>query len=217
MKQPGNLTKKRILITCGPTWVKIDDVRIIGNCSTGSLGHLLATEITKAGGKVTLIEGPVANRLQNPAVKVIPFTFFEQLESIIRKEGAKSYDAVIHAAAVSDYHLDNPYPEKISSRRKQLVLKLTPTPKLIKYFKKLNSKCFLIGFKLESKLTPDRFQEIALALKTQANCDLVIANTISNQNGYQGFILNSEGTVFDQASSRKSMAKKITKHLEENL
>ena len=54
------LNGKRILITAGPTYEKIDPVRFIGNYSSGKMGFALAEECARQGADVTLIAGPVA-------------------------------------------------------------------------------------------------------------------------------------------------------------
>jgi phosphopantothenoylcysteine decarboxylase/phosphopantothenate--cysteine ligase len=210
------LTDKKVLITCGPTWVRIDDVRVISNRSTGELGHLLALEIARAGGRVTLIEGPVRERLRSRSIRVIQFEFFEELEAAIQREGIKKYDIIIHAAAVSDYRLKQPYPAKISSSQSRLKLELVSTPKLIDDFKKLNPAGFLVGFKLEPRLAKIKLPLTARDLHRQAGCDLVIVNT-STSDGYQGYILNPAGKILGQGKSRGMMAKKLTKFLEEHL
>lgn len=217
MNVQHSLSGKKFLVTCGPTWVKVDDVRVISNCSSGQLGHLIAIELTKAGGKVTLLEGPVAKRLEFPGIRVIPFQFFEELESLIGSQGSNPYRAIIHAAAVSDYYLRTPPKTKISSSKKSLTLKLQPTPKLIKNFKKLNSDCFLVGFKLESNLQTNDFSKISEKLRKQADCDLIVANTISPAGKYNGYILDPKGLQLDHATSRSAMAKRITRYLKAHL
>jgi phosphopantothenoylcysteine decarboxylase / phosphopantothenate---cysteine ligase len=214
MKHDRPFLGKRFLVTCGPTWVKIDDVRVLSNCSTGKMGHLLASRISKVGGEVTLLEGPVERRWKSKTVKVIPFQYFEDLERLIDEEATKGYDVVVHAAAVSDYRLTTPYHGKISSNRKSLSLRLDPTPKLINAFKKLNPNCLLVGFKLEPDLNPDRLSLIVGRLKRDAGCDVIIANSLSDQAGYQGVIMDSQGLILDQAHSRSTMAEKITRVLE---
>ena len=52
------LSGKRILITCGPTWVALDDVRVLSNRSTGELGRLLARKLKAAGAQVTVLCHP---------------------------------------------------------------------------------------------------------------------------------------------------------------
>ena len=53
----------RVLITCGATWVPIDDVRVISNISSGEMGHLIAQAFRQKGAQVTIIEGPVTHTL----------------------------------------------------------------------------------------------------------------------------------------------------------
>src|SRR3989338_7283903 len=110
----------RVLITCGPTWVPIDGVRVISNRSTGEMGHALARAFLKRKAHVTMLEGPMA---------------FDELKSVLKKEAQKGHDVVIHAAAVSDFKLKTPRKRKISSR-KPLVLKLVPPPRFSALFKK---------------------------------------------------------------------------------
>ena len=64
---------KKILITAGPTWIAVDSVRVISNTASGETGQLLADRLAREGAKVTLVLGPVPNRLKNKKVKVIPF------------------------------------------------------------------------------------------------------------------------------------------------
>src|SRR5690348_10454722 len=126
-----SLAGKRILVTCGPTWVAIDDMRVISNRSTGELGRILAGQLKAAGARVTVLEGPVAEPLNDRSVRVVKFLFFEELAALLHKELRNRYDAVIHAAAVSDYRPVKRISGKISSGKKRLDLKLVRTPKLI--------------------------------------------------------------------------------------
>ena len=75
-----SLKNKRILITCGPTWVPVDTMRVISNQSTGTLGQMIAEGFAKAGAKVTLLEGPVTRQLKSKSVKVLKFVFFDEFD-----------------------------------------------------------------------------------------------------------------------------------------
>src|ERR1041385_7988360 len=144
------LSGKKILITCGPTWVAIDDVRVLSNRSTGELGRILARRLKGAGAKVTVLEGPVTEPLKDRLIKVLKFSFFEELTELLNEELKKRYDVVIHAAAVSDFRLPKKFSGKISSEKRRLNLNLVRAPKLINRIKKIAPKTFLVGFKLES-------------------------------------------------------------------
>ena len=100
-----DLRQKKVLITCGPTWVPIDEMRVISNRSTGELGQRLAAGLAKSGARVTVLEGPVLQPLPVPGVRVIKSFFYDDLSRLLRLELKKKCDAVIHAAAVSDYRL----------------------------------------------------------------------------------------------------------------
>ena len=97
---------KKVLITAGPTWVAIDKVRVISNIASGETGILLADKLSEQGAKVTLVLGPGndKNGIQNSRIKIIRFSFFEELRQALKKElKASRYDFIIHSAAVSGF------------------------------------------------------------------------------------------------------------------
>jgi len=204
----GFLKNKKILITCGPTWVPIDTMRVISNRSTGTLGHLLAEDFTRAGAKVTLLEGPITRTLTQTKVKIIKFTFFDELIHLMSTELKKKYDICIHAAAVSDYKIKRPRSTKLSSQLSSLQLDLVPTPKIINRIKKINPSLFLIGFKLESTMTQRSALTKTKRLFDQGRCDLVVANS-TRGNNYKGYILNQDRSIVAQATSRQAMSKQL--------
>jgi len=206
-----------VLITCGPTWVAIDDVRVISNHSTGQMGHLIAREFTARGARVTLIEGPVTHIWVDKSVKVIKYQFFDELAKVLKTELRKKYDMVVHAAAVSDFKVQNRVKGKMSSveTRHALSLQLIPTPKIINQIKKINPRVFLVGFKLESGLTAKNLKTKVQPLFEQAYCDLVVANSI--QDGYRGFIVDKEGQVLAKAANKKTLAESLIKIVRKSL
>jgi phosphopantothenoylcysteine synthetase/decarboxylase len=210
------LKNKRILITCGPTWVAIDPVRVISNCSTGALGHILAEELIKAGARVTLLEGPVTHSRENRGVRIRKFLYFDELASQLKHELKSSFAAVIHAAAVSDYQLKKKFSTKLSSSKKNLTLCLVPTKKLITLIKHLAPKTFLVGFKLETSTLEMARRKQVEKLFQSADCDLVVANTLG-RHGYQAAIIDKRFDTLAQANSRKELARKLTHLLKEKL
>jgi len=209
------LKNKEILITCGPTWVPIDDTRIISNRSSGELGQRMATTMAKANAKVTLLEGPVAKRLETKFVRVQPFTFYDEFLKLLKKELTKNYDIVIHAAAVSDYKVKKPSPTKLSSQLKAFNLELVSTQKIIHLIKKLNPKTFLVGFKLESKITKALAIQESKNLFKKAHCDLVIANSSTNTK-YNGYILDKESNFLAHETTRQGITDALIKILTTN-
>lgn len=77
---------KKVLITCGPTWIPIDAMRVISNRSTGRLGQIMALDLAQQGSKVTLLEGAVQEPLQSPKIRVVKFLFFDEFAKLIEQE-----------------------------------------------------------------------------------------------------------------------------------
>lgn len=210
------LTDKKILITCGPTWIPIDDTRIISNKSTGQLAQIMAKDFSEAGAKVTLLEGPVAQAMDSYKIRVQKFYFYDDFFKLMKKEVKKNYDAVIHAAAVSDYKLKKPFKTKVTSQLNTLKLELVPTQKIIHLIKKHNPKTFLVGFKLESLMNKSYAKEISKGLFEKADCDLVIANT-STDKKYSGYILDHEFTFLAHETTRAGISKALLKIMQDRL
>ena len=200
----------KVLITSGPTWVKLDEVRIISNQSTGEMGRLIAKVFEENGAKVTLIEGPVREAYKTKRVKILKYSFFEELTKTLKQECRKQYDVVIHAAAVSDFKPASFFKGKISSKS-AVNLKLIPTEKIINLIKKLSPKTILIGFKLEPNISINNIKRITKSLFQESHCDLVVANSINK--GYTGFIIDSDGKILARASNKNRITKALAKIL----
>lgn len=180
-----------ILITGGGCEEAIDSVRSVCNFSTGKTACKIASTLlsTKPSIKITAIMAEKAEKPEGCTVRT--FRSFSDLEHILKEEcTAGSYDAVIHAAAVSDYSPEaviideKEYPvgsiQKISSE-KSLLIKMKKNPKLIESIKSWTGKnCTLVGFKLTSNATRKE-QETAVAKMFSAENppDLVAANDLS--------------------------------------
>ena len=211
-----SLKNKRILVTCGPTWVPIDAVRVVSNISSGALGQRIAFDCARSGAKVTLLEGPVTVPLLSRSIRILKFCFFDELQKLLKQELRKNLDAVIHAAAVADYKLNRPVRHKISSKKKTLKLEFVATPKLIHTIKRLASKTFLVGFKLEPVISRKSAHRKTQELFRQADCDIVVANELTAR-GYKGFILDKHNTIAIGASDRRQMSKALVRILGERL
>ena len=206
-------------MTCGPTWVPIDAVRVISNISTGELGRTLAGLLDAEGAQVTVLQGPTTRELQGRSIRVIPFCFYDELTRLMNIELRKHYDIIIHAAAVSDYKLAHPFKKKISSRLSRLKLDLTPTAKIIEKIKKISPSSFLVGFKLESERIVEAAHCAAPTLQklfTNARCDLVVVNSLT-KNNYSGHILDPKKNVLATAQQRKELSRKLIHLLRERI
>lgn len=201
---------KKILVTCGPTWVALDGVRVISNQSTGEMGHLIAQVFHTAGHQVTLIEGPVINPLVIKGIKVLKYRFFDELATLLKKTVVQDYDVICHAAAVSDFKPKKTYRQKIDSSS-SLTVQFVKTPKLINQIKRLNPKIFLVGFKLEPSLTQATLTHHTAGLLKESKCDMVVANSITPS--YQGYVVDSNGDVLASVKNKQAIAKTLLKYI----
>lgn len=204
-----SLKNKKILITAGPTWVKIDKVRVISNTATGTTGILLANELERQGAKVTLVLGPCGQPLKKIKAKILRFVFFEELKSILINAVLKgNYDIVVHSAAVSDFRPHRVFKKKIRSGGENIKLNLIPTEKIIDRVKKIDPSLYLVGFKFEPGLNKKELIKEALMLARRARADIVIANTVKN-NRYSAYIIegNKESAVLND---KKELARRLT-------
>ena len=203
----------KVLVTCGPTWVPIDRVRVISNLSSGEMGHTLAQAFQQAGASVTLLEGPVTRSLKTNRIRIVKFAFYEELARLLKKELRKPYAYVVHAAAVADYRLPKPYQGKLPSGQKAMNLKLVPTEKLITKIKKLCPTCCLIGFKLEPAGQPRELKTKARRLAKATGSDLVVVNILKPS--YHAWLADREGKVLARADSRLGITQKLVHTLKE--
>lgn len=201
------LKGRKILITAGPTWVPLDDVRVISNVSSGALGLLLTREAEAAGARVDLFLGPVGPVIYRGRAKVTSFKYFNDFIGLVTRELKKTrYDVILHCAAVSDYVVKRA-PGKIVSKNKQLTLNLKQTPKIIDKIRRLNPKAFLVMFKLESGISTSVLKKRALDALGAHQADLVVANMFEPR-GYLGFVMDKKN-ILAEAHSRVEMARKL--------
>ena len=172
----SNLRGKKIMITAGPTYEKIDPVRFIGNYSSGKMGFALAEECARRGAIVTLISGPVVIECSNK-VKRIDVESCEQMHEAAVRE-FKDQDAAILCAAVADFKPENIAEKKIKRGKEDLVLRLLPTQDIaasLGRLKKSGQK--LVGFALETN------DEETNAVKKlhKKNFDFIVLNSTRNK------------------------------------
>ena len=120
-----DLKDKKILITAGPTYEKIDPVRFIGNYSSGKMGFALAEECSRRGAKVVLVAGPVSLTCSDRIQRVDVESCKEMYEAAV--EEFPNCDAAILCAAVADFRPETIAEQKIKRVGDELLLKLKPT------------------------------------------------------------------------------------------
>ena len=171
-----DLKGKKVLITAGPTYEKIDPVRFIGNYSSGKMGYALAESCARRGAEVTLISGPVQVKAQHPSIKVTKVESAHQMhEAAI--EAFPTSDAAILCAAVADFTPEVKADQKIKREKEDLILKLVPTEDIAAALGKIKkeNQC-LVGFALETN------NELANARHKleKKNFDFIVLNSLQD-------------------------------------
>ena len=211
-----NFKGKKVLITSGPTWVPIDSVRVISNTATGETGILLAKKFMQQGYRVTLLLGPVNITIGNNKIKVKHFSFFSELNTLLRNELKKDYDIVIQSAAISDFTPKFSGNKKINSQCKKLKLILKPTVKIINCLRKLKPNAFLVGFKFEPQLKTSRLIKKTRNLIKSANLDLAVGNNLLDKRldkQYNAYLVNKTD-AYGPFLSKSAMVNNLIKLIE---
>jgi phosphopantothenoylcysteine synthetase/decarboxylase len=176
------------IVTAGPTYEPLDDVRRLTNFSTGKLGTELANYLAARGHKVILLVGEMATYSgERKAQRIEIFSTTTDLREKLKLLSAKKVDAIFHAAAVSDFSfgrifepvegkLSEVKSKKISTRQGKLLAELLPTPKIISELRGWFPKTKIIGWKFEAD--GRRADAIAAAQRQIADCktDLCVVN-----------------------------------------
>ena len=210
----NDLSGKRILITAGPTYEKIDPVRFIGNYSSGKMGFALAAECARRGAEVTLVAGPVS--LSTPAgVSRIDVESCEQMYEA-STQAFPHMDAAILCAAVADFRPETAAEQKIKREKDDLVLRLQPTHDIAQQLGQLKTdRQVLVGFALE---TND--EELNAKKKlAKKNLDFIVLNSTRNKgttfrsDDNQISIISATGQKDFPKKPKTEVARDIVDHL----
>lgn len=220
---PPRARPVNILVTAGNTLVPIDRVRAITNIFSGRTGTRIALEALERGHRVQLLTShpelaePLASgRASRPEhLRVQAYRLFEELHSFLSQGILQGQpDAVIHAAAVNDYHAAGIYapvqgtqfqaatgvwtsnapsaPQlqdraagKVKSDEPELWLRLLRSPKLVDSIRRdWGFRGILVKFKLEVGVRDDELLAIAEPSRTQSQADLMVANTLEGMEAW---------------------------------
>ena len=196
-----DLKDKKILITAGPTYEKIDPVRFIGNYSSGKMGFALAEECSRRGAKVVLVTGPVSLTCTENIQRVDVESCKEMYEAAVGE--FPNCNAAILCAAVADFRPETIAEQKIKRVGDELLLKLKPTQDIaatIGSMKREGQR--IVAFALETNEEESNAQRKL----EKKNADFIVLNstripgTTFQADDNQITIINKEG--------KKSYAKK---------
>ena len=176
-KERCEMSGKRILITAGPTYEKIDPVRFIGNYSSGKMGFALAEECADRGAEVTLIAGPVALRATHPNIRRIDVESCEDMYQAATQVFPQQ-DAAILCAAVADFRPEHATDQKIKRGKDDLVIRLKPTYDIAAELGHMKSEHqVLVGFALET----NNEEANAQRKLEKKNLDFIVLNSLQNK------------------------------------
>lgn len=213
--QQNDLAGKKILITAGPTYEKIDPVRFIGNYSSGKMGFALAEECARHGAEVTLISGPVSLSVQHPNIHRIDVESAEEMFEAASRH-YPNMDAAILSAAVADFTPAQRAQQKIKREKDDLILQLKPARDIARTLGEMKrSDQKLIGFALE---TNDEAENARQKLKRK-NFDFIVLNSLNDKGaGFQHdtnkvTIISETDTFPYPLKDKHEVAADIVRHL----
>lgn len=211
----AELAKKKVVITAGPTYEKIDPVRFIGNYSSGKMGYALAEECAARGAEVILVSGPVQLTTSHPGIRRIDVESAAEMHEATLREFADA-DAAILCAAVADFTPEEVADHKIKREHDDLMLRLKPTHDIAAALgqRKQAHQC-LVGFALET----DHEAEHAQDKLRRKNLNFIVLNSLRDAGA--GFrhdtnkitILDAEGSTAYPLKSKKEVAADIVDRL----
>ena len=206
----AQLSKKKVLITAGPTYEQIDPVRFIGNWSTGKMGFALAEECAQRGAEVTLIAGPVSLATEHPNIKRIDVKSAHQMYEAAM-ENFPGSDAAILCAAVADFTPAQVSDTKIK-RKGDMTITLKPTEDIaaaLGAIKRPDQR--MVGFALET----DHEAANAQGKLERKNLDFIVLNSLNDKGAGFGYdtnkvtLIDRKGSQELPLQSKKNVAKAI--------
>jgi phosphopantothenoylcysteine decarboxylase / phosphopantothenate---cysteine ligase len=175
-----DLAGYRVLVTAGPTHEDFDPVRFLTNRSSGKQGYALAKVAWRRGAEVCLVSGPTA--LAAPyGVELVPVRSGREMEAAVT-ERFPAVDAVLMAAAVSDYRPSRPEVKKMKRGGEDLQYHLVQNPDILKGLGRLKTRQVLVGFAAE---THDLEAEARRKMR-EKSLDFIVANDVNRpDSGFQ--------------------------------
>lgn len=211
---------KKVMVTAGPTYEKIDPVRFIGNYSSGKMGFALAGAFAACGAEVTLISGPVSVELPDTGINRINVESAEEMYSEVMRYYA-GQDVLVMSAAVADFSPLRKEASKLKRGKDRLVLELMPTRDIAAEVGRLKKETqLLVGFALE---TDDELKN-AVGKLERKNMDVIVLNSLNDEGA--GFMKDTNKVTLIGKSgereewplmSKREVAEKLVIKLEKYL
>jgi phosphopantothenoylcysteine decarboxylase/phosphopantothenate--cysteine ligase len=193
------LIGKKILITAGPTYEKIDPVRFVGNYSTGKMGYALAEVCAMQGADVCLVSGPVQLKTKHRNIERIDVeSANEMYEEVLNR--FYGMDGAILCAAVADYTPVEEAQLKLKREKEDLILELKPTQDIAAAVGEMKTDSqFLVGFALETNN-----EEVNAFVKMEKkNFDFIVLNSLQDKQAGFGYDTNKISIIHRDGSKKE--------------
>jgi phosphopantothenoylcysteine decarboxylase/phosphopantothenate--cysteine ligase len=193
------LKGKKILITAGPTYEKIDPVRFIGNYSSGKMGYALAEVCAKQGADVCLVSGPVILKTVHPNIERIDVETAKEMYNEVMNR-FYGMDGAILCAAVADFTPAEEASTKLKRGKENLILELIPTQDIAASVgsMKIDSQ-FLVGFALET----NNEEANATGKMKAKNFDFIVLNSLKDKEAGFGYDTNKISIIYRSGSKKE--------------
>jgi phosphopantothenoylcysteine decarboxylase/phosphopantothenate--cysteine ligase len=201
----------KFVITAGPTREPIDPVRFLSNRSSGKMGYAIAAAAMEANHEVVLISGPV-NSAPPAGAKLVRVITSDEMHDAVQA-AVRDCDVLVMCAAVSDYKPARVAEQKIKKSDEKFSLELIPARDILKSLPR-SRNFFVVGFAAET----NDVEEHARAKLATKNCDMMVANDLSDpnigmesdENAVTIFSRNGESEKISRAS-KKIIARELVK------
>lgn len=205
------LKNKKVLITAGPTYEKIDPVRFIGNYSSGKMGFALAESCAKRGAEVILLAGPTALQTTRKNIRRINVESADEMYRYAAKHFSET-DIAILCAAVADFSPVKKSDDKLKRGKDKLILELEPTKDIAAELGKLKKTSqIMLGFALETS----NEIENAVGKMQKKKLDLIVLNSLNDENAGFGYDTNKITILRNNGTKRSFELKKKTELAED--
>ncbi len=206
------LLGRKVIITSGATTESIDPIRTLSNRASGRTGQAVARACVALGAEVVLVhDGPDKRWAQTVPVE----SAAEMLDAV--RAHARDADALISAAAISDYTVER-QPEKIRSGNEELTLDLDPTPKLIDTVREEHTSLPIVGFKAEADEDEDALLQQARDLQRRVGLAFVVGNNARVMGTDETEVVFVDGDDVEEVSgSKQDVGLRVARRLAESL
>lgn len=202
------LAGKKVVITAGPTYERLDPVRFIGNFSSGKMGYALAEEFARRGAEVTLISGPVSLEIPRGVNLCVQVESAREMHHVASEEIPKC-DIAVFTAAVADYRPEETADSKIKREKTdEMTLRLVKNPDIAADCgKEKRPGQTFVGFALET----DHERQNAAGKLKRKNLDMVVMNSLRDRGA--GFRTDTNKVTIVTADEEKEYPLKSKKEV----